>query len=230
MKIAIILFSLTLALPSFAKDGGVSFGIIGGQSSAEQKHINTLRTRSNMAAEGISTGDLTNAWEFGAFLQFASSMWAFQLRPAYFTQSEDGTASNGDVYEYSVTGYSVTGLFKLYPLQSNELRLFFQAGVAWGNLEVDIQENDFKATAAGSNLGYQIGIGLEMMFGIHSIFLEGNWRFLPIERNIVTSTTGTPRDDSATQYGKDKELEFDDRDLSTSMTGMQLLVGYALNF
>ena len=222
---SIALCSSQLWAQSSSGGSGFSIGFIGGFTNAEQDHLNTLRSRANLRAGGISASDLDRAWEFGVSTQWRSSFFAFQLRPTFFTQSEGSGA-----YEYSTSGTTVAGIFKLYPLESPQMGLYFQTGVVWGTLETEIKEDTYSSTSEGSSLGYLVGLGVEMRFGPHALMLEGGWRWLPIERNIVTQTTGTPASDSITQSNKDGELEFDNRDLSTNMSGTQMLIGYIYRF
>ena len=80
-------------------------------------------------------------------------------------------------------------------------------------------------------MGYLVGVGVELhLGGAHSLVLEGGWRYLPIERKIVTSTSGSPAGDSVSQTDLNGELEYDDRDLGTNMSGTQMLVAYSFAF
>jgi len=219
------LFSTSVFAQRGGRAGGMQIGFMGGFSSSEQTHLNTLRARANNRAGGISASDLDRAWEFGPFIGWRAGMLGFQLRPTYFTQSAGSGA-----YEYSTTGYTVEGHFRLYPLESGELKLYFETGVAYGSLETEIKEDTYNSKSSGSNLGYLLGIGVEIYFGPHAIILEGGWRYLPIERNIVDSTSGTPASDSVSQSNANGELEYDSRDLSTNMSGTKMMIGYAYNF
>ncbi len=231
MKLTLILLSfmlLTLSTTGWAASGSkgnTSFGVMGGFVNSEQTHLNTLRVRANQRAGGISASDLDKAYEFGPFIQWRAGMLGFQLRPSYFMQEEGSGA-----YEYSTTGYTVEAHFKLYPLENQNVKLFFETGVAYGSQKTSIKEDTFTAKAEGSNLGYLIGLGVEILHGSHAVILEGGWRYLPIERNIVTSSSGTPAADSVTQYTTGGELEYDNRDLSTNMSGTKMMVGYGYNF
>jgi hypothetical protein len=230
LSLFLLFFTLVALQPLQAQSrggggSGFSFGVIGGFTNSEQEHLNTLRSRANIRAGGIAASDLDRAWEFGAFLQWRASFIAFQLRPTFFTQSE-----GSGLYEYSTSGQTVAGIFKIYPLESAEMGLYFQTGVVWGTLETKIKEDTYSSTSDGSSLGYLVGLGVEMRFGPHALMLEGGWRWLPIERNIVSQTTGTPASNSVSQSNKDGELEFDNRDLSTNMSGTQMLVGYSYRF
>jgi hypothetical protein len=228
-KLILIFLFLTLSLPALAqrgsRGGGFSLGVIGGFTNAEQTHINTLRERANLRAGGISAGDLDRAMEFGAFLQWRYNFMGFQLRPTWFTQSE-----GSGTHEYSTNGQVIAGIFKLYPLESPELKLYFQAGVAWGRQTTEIKEDTFTVEAEGSNLGYLLGVGVELNFGPHGVFFEGGWRWLPIERNMVTSSSGTAASDSVSQSTANGELEYDNRDLSTNMSGTMMMLGYSYGF
>ncbi len=112
------------------------------------------------------------------------------------------------------------------------MRMFFQMGVVWGTLDTVIQENDLKVEANGHNLGYVGGLGIEMFFGTHKVFFEAGWRFLEIEQNMINSSSGTAleAEGSLSQWGDNQELEYKDKNLKTNMSGVQLLIGYAMTF
>ena len=230
MKLILFLVFVFMTLPTFswAAGGGLSssmsVGIMGGFVNSEQDNINILRSRAN-ARTANNASDLTKAYEAGPFIQWRAGLLGFQLRPSYFTQSE-----GSGLYEYKTSGYTVEAHFKLYPLENQNLKLFFETGVAYGSQKTHIKEDTFTVDAEGSNLGYLIGLGVELNSGPHALILEAGWRYLPIERNIVTSTTGTPAANSVSQYGVNQELEYDNRDLSTNMSGTKMMIGYAFNF
>ncbi|GEM_PF-2774231 len=211
-----------------------SFGPIGGSIGSEQKNINTLIGRANTRAGGISTADLNSAWEFGGFLQWKFDYFGIQLRPTYFTQSEDGSAPAGSSYpgnyEYSVKGTNIATIFKLYPMENANMRLYFLGGVTWGMTTMKVVEGDFNVEASGSSLGYQCGAGIDFIFDSHILFGEVSWRYLNVERNMVDSTSGTPAANSVSQYGSGSELEFDNRDISANMSGSLIMAGYGFRF
>lgn len=212
-----------------------SLGAMFSKINSEQSDMNNLREQANTRASGIGAGELSHGYEGALFAQYRidGSSVAIQYRPAYFFQSEEGTGGTGTLegtYKYATTGQVHHMVARFYPLESGELKLFFQAGFAWGKLETEIQEADFKVTASGHNFGYLIGLGVEFMFGPHGIFLEGGARFLYIERNIVDSTSGTPESTSVSQYANGSELEYNNKDLQTNMSGVQVAVGYIINF
>ncbi|MBF0298099.1 MAG: hypothetical protein HQK51_05225 [Oligoflexia bacterium] len=216
--------------------GTTSLGLIGGVTRSQQNDLNALRTRANARANGISTGTLEGGWEGGVILQkrVPNSVVAFQFRPSFFYQKEKGTGGTGTIYEgsyeYGTSGYTIAALIKLYPLESNFIRLFFQAGVVWGKLTTQITESTFDVEAKGSNLGYVGGLGVEFCMLPHCLILEAGARVLFLERNIVSLAKGIPAGDSITQYEKDQELEYDHKDLQTNMSGVQTFVGYTVSF
>ena len=218
-----MLFSFQLLAVEF------SFGPTLSKIGSEQDQVNRLISNANTVAGGISTGDLTSAWDMGAFLQWKFSYFAFQIRGSYFTQSEDGAAGS-DSYNYGVTGKTFGAVFKLYPLENKIMRVFFQTGAIWGTAELAMTEKDLEVTADGSEIGYTIGAGVEMTFEAHVIFAEVNFRYLDIERTTVSSSTGTPITGSVSQYGKNQELEYDNKDLGINMSGTIMTLGYAYRF
>lgn len=207
-----------------------SFGPLAGKTGSEQDQVNTLIANANTEAGSISTGDLNSAWEMGAFFQWKFDYFAVQFRGSYFTQSEDGTSSAGDNYNYGVSGQTLGAVFKLYPLENNIMRVFFQTGAIWGSAELDIEEKDLKVTADGSEIGYVIGAGAEMTFDAHVIFAEVNFRYLDIERTQVSSSSGTPINGSFSQYGDNDELELANKDLGINLSGTVMSIGYAYRF
>jgi hypothetical protein len=60
--------------------------------------------------------------------------------------------------------------------------------------------------------------------------VEGNYRYLKIERNIVSSVSGTPNATSVSQAVKDQELEADSTDLQVNMSGLLFQIGYTFYF
>jgi hypothetical protein len=228
----LVLLSLFLSFSTMAVE--FSFGALGGKAESEQDHINTLIGRANTRAGGISTGDLDNSWEAGIFVQWKFDFFAIQLRPTYFMQSEDGTAAAGSslpgTYEYSTKATTVAAIFKLYPMETTNMRFYFLTGAMWGMQTTKIKEASFSVEASGTAMGYQAGAGLDFIFDSHLFFAEVSWRYLGIERNTVDATSGTPESTSVDQHVVGNELEYDNRDLSTNLTGTIIMVGYGYRF
>jgi len=82
----------------------------------------------------------------------------------------------------------------------------------------------------GSAFGAMAGLGVDFCISeSHCITVEGNLRYLPIERNLVTSTSGT-FSAGLTGGASGAEVEFNNSDLSTTMSGLQGLVSYTMKF
>jgi len=213
----------------------VSLGAFYGTVSTDQQHINNLMDNANTRTSGVGVKNIDSSNEISAYFQYRvdKSIWAFQFRPSYLFKSTDGSGGSGSLdgkYEYDVSAVIFAGLVKVYALESKYLRLYFLAGLNYGNMFTTIKEADFKVEASGSNLGFQFGTGLEVTLGSHGILLEAGVRKLSIDRNIVDSTSGTAESDSASQYGKGEELEFGGKDLGTTLSGVQIQIGYAYYF
>lgn len=232
-----VLFCTQIASAQSSKENW-SFGFLGGITAASQSDLNLLITRANARVGGISTGQIGNAWEFGAYLQkrMASSIIALQLRPTYFTATTTGTGTGG-TFAYSTTGYTLSPLLKLHILESSSVKLYLIGGVIWGKLTGKIQEGTAQADFDGSNSGFQGGLGALFCFGskgTHCFFAEGNYRYLTIERNTASSVSGaftsTGANRSLSQAIAGAEVELDARDLGTTMSGVQGFGGYQFNF
>ncbi len=234
--VAVLMLSLLPSLNAEAKGGGGghSLGVVAGSISTEQEHINTLISRANTREGGISTGALNSAYEVGAFYgyRFDGSMIAFQLRPTFFYQSEDGAGASGK-FEYSVIGFTFFPSLRLYPLENEFMKFFMQFGLGYGRANSQIKEGPNDVKFAGGAFGTLMGMGAEFCFSpSHCLSVEGNVRYLVIERNIASSVSGdfTTSANSVSQAEQKKEVEFDGSDLATRMSGIQFLLGYTFYF
>jgi len=215
-----------------------SLALFGGIVTDKQDDLNSLITRANTRVGGISTPQFTNAYEIGAYIQrrITGSIVAIQVRPGYFFNSTTGTGGSGSAagtYSYKVNGYSVMPLIKLYVLESKTVKLFIQSGIGWGTLAGEIQEAGATSKFSGNNFGFQGGVGVDWCFGSksqHCLITEGNMRYMSIERNMVSETSGTFGSNSVSQTARGKELEIDSHDLATTMSGIQAIVGYKFAF
>jgi hypothetical protein len=108
--------------------------------------------------------------------------------------------------------------------------------VIWGKTTGHIQEGSAQADFGGSNSGFQGGMGALFCFGKgnHCMFVEGNYRYLDIDRNIASSVTGSfagsGANASLTRATNGAEIEVDSHDLDTNMSGVQGFLGYQYNF
>ena len=230
MKLIIVLLISFISTNIFAlgSDGGLTFGLGFSTVASEQKHLNTIIADARVREAGLSLDKITSVYEASAIIQLRvpSTIFAFQLRPSFtWNSSEDGQ------YEYGVNGMNIGGFLKLYPMESDFMRAYFQLGMLWGKLTTTIKEDTFEVEASGSSVGYLGGLGFEFFFGGHTFFLEACWRSLTIKQNMIDSSKGTPAADSnITQYGDEKELERVERNFESVMGGLVIMAGYGITF
>lgn len=215
--------------------GETHFGVLLGVTQSAQDNINSLINRANYRAGAgpITTGTLTSGYElavqFGYRLQ--GSSYALIIRPSYFTQSSNGSGTDGS-YNYGVSGLTLFPILRLTPLENDFMKFFMNIGVGYGTATTKIEEASAKATAVGSAFGSLVGLGAEFCLTASSCFsVEGNYRYLLMERNLIDSTSGTFNAGSGIYApGTNKELELDGFDFQTRMSGLQFLFGYILHY
>ena len=220
---------------------GLSKSSMGGDSSlglgfsvvtAGQNDMNTLIDAAHTSANA-NTKNLGSAYEFYAnwIYRFSGAPYAFVLRPSYFMQEQTGSGTGGS-FDYKLNGFTVFPIFRVYALESDFIHFFMQAGIGYGSLSGDITAASSNLKFSGSAFGAMGGIGVDFCFTEAScITIEGNVRYLPIERNV--STGGNCTDGSIpgmSQCGGSKEVEASGTDLRTTMSGVQGLIGYTMNF
>lgn len=241
MKKGLFIFTvatiISFSQASFAKRGG---GGISGSSelgiglstiSSNQKDINAIIDNVNSTQGGVSTKNLTSAYDL--FIQYAfrfnGSIFALVFRPSYFTQSANGSGATVGDYEHSLSGYTFFPLLRLYPLENNYIRFFMQAGVGFGYLKGAVKEGASSMNYSGSNFGAQAGLGADFCFTEnHCLTLEGNVRYLPIERNVADNVSGSFT--GFTQTEASREVEYDRNDMTTTMSGIQGILAYTYIF
>lgn len=236
-KIIVVILTLIPTFSWAASNENWSIGLLGNIVTSNQSDMNTLITRANVRVGGVTTQPFGNAYEFGGYIQrrLTGSGIALQLRPSYFTTSTSGTGAGG-AFNYSLTGYAVAPLLKYYILENTSVKLYLIGGINWGLLTGKIQEASGSVTFSGSNVGYQGGLGTLFCFGskgAHCLTLEGQVRYLYIERNVASEASGSfssSNPPSLSQGTVNREVELDQKDLATSMTGVQGVVGYQFNF
>lgn len=222
-------------------DGEFSFGFAGGITATDQGDINELQSRAN-ARSTVSAGQLGNAWEVAGIFQYRykGSFLALQIRPGFFYQSEDGSDSSGIDHEYGVSGYTIFPTARFHMLESDVMKFYSQFGLGYGYASGTIKEADSAGTGtaevefSGGDIGWQVGLGAEFCFlgGAHCVLIEGNYRFLEIDRVTADKQSGTFASDSISQPtgGGKGEVEYDDKDLSVDLSGIQGLIGYIFHF
>lgn len=210
------------ARPSLSGDMSLGLGI--STVSASQDDMNGAAKDT-----GANVKDMSSAWEFAATWSYriSGSMYAFAIRPSYFMQSADGGG-----YKYDLTGYSLFPMLRIYALENYFIKFFFQTGVGYGNLNGSISTPTHNLDFKGGAFGAMGGIGVDFCFtDAHCLTVEGNMRYLPVERNITSGGNCSSGDiPGVSQCGGASEVERNGADLKTTMSGIQGLIGYTMNF
>ncbi|MEY4615793.1 MAG: hypothetical protein RJB66_753 [Pseudomonadota bacterium] len=232
----------TLSLLSFSlaeakgMGGNHSFGTNFSFASPSQDDYDTLISAANTAAGGISTKPMGQGYELNLqyMYRFSSSMFALIFRPSFFSQSSLGKASNGAKYNYELSGWTFFPTFRLIPLENSFLKFYMQIGLGYGRLNGKIREDNSTIEFSGGNFGGSTGIGAEFcFFADHCFNLEGNFRYLPFERNKATSVNATAGWGNGSLTGPPadgQEVEMENRDLGTTLSGMLASIGYTFYF
>ncbi|WP_374075120.1 hypothetical protein [Bdellovibrio bacteriovorus] len=238
----VLLFSVFSAQDANAQRRGGGRGLSGDMAlglglstvSAGQNDLNGAIDDAAAAPSNADTKNLGSAWEFYAnwSYRFSGTMYAFVFRPSYFMQKTSGSGSDGS-YDYDLTGYTVFPIFRIYPLENSFIKFYMQTGLGYGSLSGSITAGAKNLEFKGSAFGAMGGIGVDFCFtDSHCLTVEGNLRYMPIERNITTGGNCTAGGDipGISQCGGSSEVERAGTDLRTTMSGVQGLVGYTMNF
>ncbi len=214
--------------------GGHTLGGLLAFTSPNQSDINNLISAANTREGGISTKELGSGYELTGTYQyrFSGTMFAIMVRPSYFMQSQKGKGTSGG-FDYVLSGWTLFPMFKMIPLENSFIKFFMQTGVGYGSMSGMISEAGSMVTFKTGSFGGVLGLGAEFCFtDEHCMSLEGNMRYLPFERNIATDVvTGNGfAAGSLTNAVKGQEVELNNRDLGTTMSGMLATIGYVYNF
>lgn len=239
MKVLLALtFILAIGIKAHSA-GGTGSSVGGGINvvNSSQDDMNTLISAANTREGGITTAPLGSAWEFNAFYQYRWGLYALVIRPAFFYQSSNGGRSSGTngQFNYKLMGFSLFPYLRLIPLENSFIKFYMQIGLGYGSLSGSITEDDATVSFSGGAFGFSGGIGANFCFtDAHCMYIEGNYRYLPISRNEASSQSGTWGNNSLTQPTGGsttyKEVELANRDLATSMSGVVGSIGYQFNF
>lgn len=210
---------LTLIAGPVRAEHSLNFGL--GLNTANQKDVNQWVDSLGYAG----TKNVGSGYEFFAAYEyrFSSSMFALHFRPSYYTAS----ASGGGV-DASMSGLTFFPMLRLYPLENKFMKFFMQIGLGAGMLTTKLSNSTTGGSGSygGSAFGAVAGLGAQFCFtDAHCMLVEGNARYLPMERN---SGTGTTLGGQITQFNG--ELELNNSDLATTLSGIQGSIGYVLNF
>lgn len=214
--------------------GDMSLGLGISTVSAGQDDVNGAIDDAVGSSANASTKNLGNAWEFYAnwSYRFSGTMYAFVFRPSYFMQTTTGSGTDGS-YDYGLTGYTVFPIFRIYPLENAFIKFYMQTGLGYGSLSGSITAGTKTLDFKGSAFGAMGGIGVDFCFtDSHCVTIEGNLRYMPIERNLTSGGNCSASGDipGISQCGGSSEVERNNTDLRTTMSGVQGLVGYTMNF
>jgi hypothetical protein len=187
-------------------------------------------TNNWISSYGIAgTKDVPSGYEFifDYEYRFSSSMFALKFRPSYMTQSSDGGGVSA-----TYTGMTFFPLLRIYPLENNFMKFFLQGGMGYGNLAGKWKSAQGSIDFSGDEFGAMAGLGADFCFTpTHCLTIEGNVRYLPFARNLISASTMTgPGSSNLTQYQTGKELETVSKDVGTTMSGIQGVLAYHLNF
>jgi hypothetical protein len=228
--IGILVTAFSIQSANAAGGGGHSMEFGLGLLTAGQDDTNTLIKTARASAATANTSDMGSGYELFAQYQyrFSGTMFAMAFRPSYITQSSTGSGTDGS-YDYKLTGLTLFPMFRLYPLENNFIKFYMQTGLGYGRMSGEITQGATSINFAGSAFGAMGGLGVDFCFTpSHCLSIEGNLRYLPIERNVVSSATGTVA--GLSQAGSGQEVEIGGGDFKTTMSGIQGSVAYTLNF
>ncbi len=210
--------------------GSFSMGLGISLTTAEQTGINSLINVAK-ANNNSTASTLSSATEYIGYLtfHFSNNFVAIQLRPTLFSQSSSGTGTDG-AHSYDLNGYTVFPLVRITPLSNDLIDFYIQGGLGYGKLDGKIRNGATRADFTGSAFGTQLGLGAQFCFvPDHCFNLEGNYRYLPISRNIVSASAGLPT--GTTQASVDRELEdASSNDVATTLSGISGILSYTYNF
>lgn len=222
-----------------ARSGGGGNHSIGGSfifASPSQDDLDLLISNANTNAGGISTKPFGqgNEFVFQYMYRFGSTMFAVLFRPSLFFQSSLGSSTTGEKYNYDLRGWTFFPNFRIIPLENSFLKFYVQMGVGYGKLTGKIRENDSTIEFSGANFGGSMGLGAEFCFFDKDCFnLEGNFRYLPFERNKASAVSAKGGWASGSLTGPPaggEEVEMNNRDLGTTLSGVLATIGYTHYF
>lgn len=213
--------------------GSFSAGLGIAITTADQTGINSLVSAAK-ATTNSSAGNLGSATEYVGYFtfRFSNNFVALQLRPTLFSQSSSGSGSDGS-HSYDLSGFTLFPLVRIIPLSNELIDFYLQGGIGYGKLDGSVENASRKASFSGSSFGMQMGLGAEFCFiPDHCFNVEGNYRYLPISRNIVSSGTGPGNLPYGTSQAQaDRELEdLNGNDVATTLSGVSGMLSYTYNF
>ncbi|MBX2987497.1 MAG: porin family protein [Bdellovibrionaceae bacterium] len=215
---------------SLSGSSSMSFGLA--LITADQKDLNSVIDHYGGTNPGLKNiGSGLEVFAEYAF-RFDRSIYGLVFRPSYFMQSTDGKCGSGSC-EYKLNGLTFFPMLRLTPLENDFIKFYMQAGVGYGNLKASVKQDSASGDFSGSAFGGMAGIGVNFCFTeSHCMTIEGNVRYLPIERNTSDGVSGTfdPNTSGFSQFERGREVEYNGNDLSTTLSGIQGVLAYTMNF
>lgn len=213
---------------SLSGEHSLGFGL--GLITSDQNNMDDVIDTANTGGGNVK--NLGSGMEFFAQygVRFDGSWWGFVFRPSIMSQSTDGTCQSGNC-KYEVNGMAFFPMIRMVPLENEVIKLFFQVGLGYGQMEGKISQPAGSVKFKGSAFGALGGLGVDFcLTESHCITVEGNLRYLPIERNLITSGSATGLAGGVSGAASGDEIEVNSKDLGTTMSGLQGLVSYTLMF
>lgn len=224
-SVFIVTLMSLIADPAFARrrslggDHAIGGGII--LAGPSQNDVNSWVSSHGLAG----TKELGAGYElfFNYEFRFSSTMFALHFRPSYLTQSASGAG-----IESSVTAITFFPMLRLYPLENDYIKFFFQTGIGVAKMDLKLSNsgNGGSGSYSATEFGAMAGLGASFCITESScIGVEGNMRYLPMNR--ITGS-GSPLGGNITQT--EGELEQNNRDLAVTLSGIQGAITYQMNF
>lgn len=210
--------------PAFARRGMSGSHSIGAGLlfvSPSQDDINSWVSSQGL----VGTKELGSGYEFfiNYEFRFSSTMFALHFRPSYFTQSASGAG-----IESGITAITFFPMLRLYPLENDYIKFFFQTGIGVAKADVKLSSSVTagSGTYSATEFGAMAGLGASFCITESScIGVEGNLRYLPMNR---LTGTGSNLGGNITQANG--ELEIASEDLGITMSGIQGALTYQFGF
>lgn len=222
---------------SFGGGGGggahsMTFGI--SLLASNQKDLNAvIDDHGDTVGSNYKVDEIGSGYEFIAqyAYRFDRTMYSLVIRPSYVTQSTDGACGSVNC-KYELSGFTLFPMLRLTPLENDFIKFYMQLGMGYGQLSTSVKQGSNSAKFSGSGFGTSIGVGTNFCFTTdHCLTVEGNLRYLSFERNVADSVSGTFAAGSGfSQLEDGDEVEKGNRDLATTLSGIQGIIAYTMNF
>lgn len=175
----------------------------------------------------VGTKEMGAGYElfFNYEYRFDRTMYALHFRPSYVMQS----AAGGGV-EAKMTAVTFFPMLRLYPLENDFIRFFFQLGLGYGSMNLSLKNNTGgNGSYAGGNFGALGGLGAYFCITDSScIVAEGSFRYLPMQRLTGSGNGLTGGASRITQ--ENGELEINNTDVQSTLSGIVGSIAYQYNF